>query len=32
MDILKFLAGLGVVLIHVDANFRNTDFWQNTQA
>ncbi len=32
MDILKFLAGLGVVLIHVDANFRNTDFWPNTQA
>ena len=30
MDLLKFLASFGVVMIHVDANFRQGEFIKNT--
>lgn len=32
MDLLKFLASFGVVMIHVDANFRQGEFIKNTTA
>ena len=32
MDLLKFLASFGVVMIHVDANFRQGEFVKNTTA
>ena len=32
MDLLKFLASFGVVMIHVDSNFRQGEFVKNTTA